>query len=191
MQRPDEICRSCGGHAGFCPCEDKEGCAHESWEEYPPPGQRRPGQGFSRKCADCKQVLKLGREPVDPFKEGSGVPFPEVVCACGHVDIVHMGEVAKCTAEDCECTSLHEVLPLDDGRCHMCWDDPCACREESDAPAEPEPRPMQAVAYGIGGQLYELMTHPDAIVRVENGVLTIQHADGTPAIVQVRTVRVQ
>lgn len=53
-------------------------------------------------------------------------------------------------------------------------------------PPQPERRPPYAVAYSVGGHLYEVHVPGDAAVRAVDGSLTIQHHLGPVAgIVQV------
>lgn len=61
--------------------------------------------------------------------------------------------------------------------------------EDDWRPPQPERRPPYAVAYSVGGHLYELHVPGDAAVKAEDGALVIQHHLGPVAgIVQVLPV---
>jgi hypothetical protein len=72
--------------------------------------------------------------------------------------------------------------------CDACQQDgPCACDPEPEA-ASP-PRPPYAVAYSVGGQLYEAWLPGDATAVAEDGVLKIAHAGQVAGIVRVSPVK--
>jgi hypothetical protein len=67
------------------------------------------------------------------------------------------------------------------------------CRLAKQAPEEPEaappPRPPYAVAYSVGGQLFESWLPGDATAVAQDGVLIIQHSGPVAGIVRVSPVK--
>ncbi|MFB9393425.1 hypothetical protein ACFPM3_20320 [Streptomyces coeruleoprunus] len=60
-----------------------------------------------------------------------------------------------------------------------------------DKPQQPERRPPYAVAYSVGGHLYEVLLPGDASASTVNGALVIEHSEQVLGIVRIKPVRTE
>ncbi|MFF6988343.1 hypothetical protein [Streptomyces sp. NPDC010273] len=106
----------------------------------------------------------------------------ECTCASAGDAMVPLGHYADCPTGIAEEAANAAEAALNDRWAKAMGDD-------EPPPPQPERRPPYAVAYSVGGHLYELHVPGDAAVKAEDGALIIQHHLGpVVGIVQVLPV---
>jgi hypothetical protein len=168
---------------------------------------RASTEGGCRNCA-CEAFRVLSHEPAhkkcahgehpfEPFQGPKDEPGKPHCLTCGHgwgeCSWHWVDEAPPLTPEEEE-----EALPVEDWHCmhergctrllageclHGCRDAADELSREANEPPPPQPlrRPPYAVAYSVGGHLYEVALPGDATVQAVDGALIIQHALGPVA----------
>lgn len=127
----------------------------------------------------------------EPSSQNDPPPLPPVDpavkdrCKCGHIRFRHQGgdeTDGHCRAK-CGCAAFRPVtvedVPLPEPDC-------------PEQPPQPERRPPYAVAYSVGGHLYEALLPGDASASAVDGALVIQHGEiPVLGVVQIRPVRAE
>ncbi|MEV7814274.1 hypothetical protein AB0P05_26645 [Streptomyces flaveolus] len=147
------------------------------------------------RCPDCKTKWS------EPWKPREDKPQCPPACAEGHTysgSCLHRAdgpEEPPLTPEEEEQAppdehDWHHATPSAGLTCTRCglahknWDGsecPAMQAEEEQLPPQPERRPPLAVAYSVGGHLYEVAVSGDATVRAVDGALVITHGLGSVA----------
>jgi hypothetical protein len=176
MEPPEAACDhlcSCGHEqqdhttSGYCngcedECENRSGhYPSECDEPQAPEGpEGDPYAGEAGNCANCTSTR--------PLAAPEGPEYTPCV-ACGHIEPEHEPDGNLCFVDGCDCNAYRT-------------------KPDFVLPPEAPPRPPYAVAYSVGGRLFEAWLPGDATAVAEDGALKIQHADPVIGIVRVAPV---
>lgn len=120
--------------------------------------------GTTPLCGNCEGPHATGDcQGAEGPEEDAETP-PGERCTCG---------ATACESELCDCDSA--PCPVDHAA-------------EFSSPAQPDRRPPYAVAYSVGGQLFETFLPGDATATAVDGALIIRHDGPVLAIVSVKPI---
>ena len=165
-----------------------KGCGHTEGEGCGCPAHAYVGREHCWRC-EGRAALRAMHDKLAHHDACEDCDVLNPCPCCGLRDAARE-EPPQGAEEPWPCGDCGATVPAGQGWCTQ-----PDCQEKAkaalaaDAPPQPERRPPYAVAYSVGGHLYELALPGDAAVQTVDGALIITHALGpVNGVVQVQPI---